>query len=106
MSDIADIAGNDPRRLKALRDSLHRLADSPQPELRELAHGILKGDMPLRTAGLTSTYGGAVGEAFGSFWAYYSQLDPEERQELEATAYGDDLDAADRSGAPDVRSGD
>ncbi|MFI7426098.1 hypothetical protein ACIBPB_03855 [Micromonospora sp. NPDC049836] len=104
MSDIADIAGNDPRRAQALRDSLHRLADSPQPELRELARGILKGDISLRAAALTSTYGGAVGEAFGSFWAYYSQLDPEERQELEATAYGDDRDAEARPGAHDVRS--
>ena len=89
MSEIADIAGGDPRRVKALRDSLDRLADSPQPELREMARAVLDGHMTLRNAAPTSTYGPAISDAFGTFWTYYSQLDPEERRQLEATAYAD-----------------
>ncbi|GAB3331289.1 hypothetical protein RMN56_19515 [Micromonospora halotolerans] len=98
MSDIADIANDDPRRIKALRGSLDRLANSQQPELREMARAVLNGDITLRTAGLTSAYGPALSDAFGSFWTYYRQLDPEERQQLEATAYVDDQDVEHRAG--------
>ncbi|WP_422744952.1 hypothetical protein ACN27B_11975 [Micromonospora sp. WMMD754] len=98
MSDITDIASNDPRRMKALRDSLDRLADSPQPELREMARAVLNGNITLRTAALTSAYGPALSDAFGTFWTYYSQLAPEERQQLEATAYIDNPDVAHRPG--------
>ncbi|MEU4782813.1 hypothetical protein [Micromonospora sp. NPDC023633] len=89
MSDLADIAGNDPRRLRALHDSLNQLANSPQRELRELAHAVLNGEVTLRTAALSSAYAPAMDEAFDSFWTYYNQLTPDERNELEASAYND-----------------
>ncbi|MFV2104640.1 hypothetical protein [Micromonospora sp. LOL_024] len=89
MSDLADIAGDDPRRLHALRDSLHQLADSPHRELRELARAVLDGEITLRAAVLSSAYAPALGEAFDRFWSHYQQLTPEERQELAATAYDD-----------------
>ena len=89
MSDLSDIAGGDPRRLRGLHDSLDRLADSPQPELREMARAVLDGEIPLRTAALSSAYAPALGDAFDGFWTYYNQLSPHERSELEANAYSD-----------------
>ncbi|MCM0674456.1 hypothetical protein NCC78_07110 [Micromonospora phytophila] len=89
MSDLADIAGDDPRRLRALRESLDRLADSPQSELREMARAVLNGEITLRTATLGSAYGPALGDAFDGFWTHYSQLTPDERRELEASAHTD-----------------
>jgi hypothetical protein len=89
MSDLTDIAGDDPRRLRALRDSLSQLAESPQPELRELAQAVLNGEVTLRSAALSSAYAHPLDDAFGSFWTYYNQLTPDERSELEANAYND-----------------
>ncbi|SCG69563.1 hypothetical protein [Micromonospora zamorensis] len=87
MSDLSDIADGDPRRLRSLRDSLDRLANSPQPELREMARAVLDGEVPLRMAALSGAYAPALGDAFDSFWTYYSQLSPDERSEFEASAY-------------------
>ena len=89
MSDLADVAADDPRRLRALRDSLDRLADGPRPELREMARAVLDGEITLRSAALGSTYGPALGDAFDDFWTHYRQLGPDERQALEASAYAD-----------------
>ncbi|MER7455648.1 hypothetical protein [Micromonospora sp. NPDC126480] len=89
MSDLADIAGNDPRRLRALGDCLNQLADSPQRELRELAHAVLNGEITLRTAALSSVYATALSDAFDRFWTHYSELTLDERSELEASAYSD-----------------
>lgn len=89
MIDLDEIAGNDPHRLKALRDSLNQLADSPQQELRELTRAVLTGEVALRTAALSSAYAPALSNAFDAFWTHYSNLSPDERRELEASAYGD-----------------
>ncbi|MEK8109273.1 hypothetical protein NKG94_40415 [Micromonospora sp. M12] len=87
MSDLSDIAGGDPSRLRGLHDSLNRLADSPQPELREMARAVLDGDITLRTAVLSGAYAPALTDAFNGFWTHYSQLSSEERSELEASDY-------------------
>ncbi|SCE99171.1 hypothetical protein [Micromonospora chokoriensis] len=87
MSDLSDITNGDPRRLRGLRDNLDRLANSPQPELREMARAVLDGELTLRTAALSSAYAPALGDAFNEFWTYYSQLSPHGRSELEASAY-------------------
>ncbi|RAO23113.1 hypothetical protein [Micromonospora noduli] len=89
MSDLSDIASDDPRRLRSLHDSLDRLANSPQPELREMARAVLDGEITLRTAALSGAYAPALGAAFDGFWTYYRQLTPEERSSLEAGGYDD-----------------
>ncbi|RAO40488.1 hypothetical protein GAR06_06234 [Micromonospora saelicesensis] len=89
MSDLSDIADGDPRRLRGLHDSLNRLTDSPEPELREMARAVLHSEITLRTAALSGAYAPALGDAFNAFWTYYSQLSSEERSELEASAYTD-----------------
>lgn len=89
MSDLDDVAGGDPHRLRALRDSLSQLADSPKRELRELARAVLTGEIDLRTAALSSAYAPALSDAFDTFWTHYSKLSSGERSELEASAYND-----------------
>ncbi|MEU8083830.1 hypothetical protein AB0B57_09455 [Micromonospora sp. NPDC049101] len=55
-------------------------------ELREMARAVLDGEVPLRTAALSSAYATALSDAF---WTHYSQISPDERTELEASTYTD-----------------
>lgn len=83
--ELTDIAGGDPRRAQVLRDCLTQFADGPESELRDMARAVLNGEIQLREAARSSTYGAAMGESFETFWARYRQLSPEERADLEAS---------------------
>ncbi|MGA5304602.1 hypothetical protein ACPCHT_32155 [Nucisporomicrobium flavum] len=79
---VYDLAGDDPRMAKLLRASLTKLADGPDGPLREMAQGVLAGDVDLRQAAMSDAYGDELGAAFGQFWTRWEQLDDEERAQL------------------------
>jgi hypothetical protein len=81
---LLDPAGEDPARARMLRESLVRLADGPDVQLREMSRAVLEGELSLRSAALGDTYGEALGRAFTVFWAHYQELEPEEREEIAA----------------------
>jgi hypothetical protein len=86
MHDSAyDIAGGDPRKAKLLRASLQKLADGPDGLLKEMAEGVLRGEMDLRQAAMSDAYGPELGSAFDRFATYYVALDQAERDQLVAT---------------------
>ena len=86
MHDSAyDLAGGDPRKTKLLRGSLQKLADGPDGVLKEMAEGVLRGDLDLREAAMSDVYGPDLGAAFDRFSTYYTELDQEERDQLAAT---------------------
>ena len=86
MHDSAyDLAGGDPRKAKLLRVSLQKLADGPDGVLKEMAEGVLRGELDLREAAMSDVYGPALGAAFDQFSTYYTELDQEERDQLVAT---------------------
>ena len=87
MHDSAyDIAGEDPRKAKLLRASLQKLADGPDGLLKEMADGVLRGEIDLREAAASDVYGPEIGAAFDRFSTYYSALDQSERDALIANA--------------------
>jgi hypothetical protein len=77
-----DVAGDDPRMAKLLRASLTKLANGPDGPLKEMADGVLSGQLDLREAAMSDAYGEELGVAFGRFQTYFDALDEEERQEL------------------------
>ena len=82
---VYEMAG-DPRVAKAVRLLLTELGDGPDGPLKEMAEGILAGNLDPREAAGSAAYGDELGTAFGSFWTRYQQLGPDERAELvEAT---------------------
>jgi hypothetical protein len=83
---VYEIAGDDPRKAKLLRASLEKLADGPDDLLKEMARGVLGGDLDLREAATSQVYGDQLGVAFDKFSAYYTDLDQHERDQLVATA--------------------
>jgi hypothetical protein len=86
MHDSAyDIAGTDPRKAKLLRASLQKLADGPDGLLKEMAEGVLRGEIDLRQAAMSDTYGPELGNAFDRFATYYTALDQSQRDLLVAT---------------------
>ncbi|QGN46423.1 hypothetical protein ACN26Y_09080 [Micromonospora sp. WMMD558] len=84
MSDLDDIAAGDHHRSQALRDALTRLANGPNDVLREMATGVLNGDISLRDAVATDTYAAELTKPFEAFWARYEEMTPEEREQLAA----------------------
>jgi hypothetical protein len=94
MHDSAyEIAGDDPRMAKVLRASLQKLADGPDGLLKEMAEGVLRGEVDLRQAAMSDAYGQELGDAFDRFSTYYTDLDQAERDRLVADTEGqlDDL---------------
>jgi hypothetical protein len=86
MHDSADdLAGGDPRKAKLLRVSLQKLADGPDGALKEMAEGVLRGELDIRDAAMSDAYGPELGAAFDRFTNYYTELDQEERDQLVAT---------------------
>jgi hypothetical protein len=79
---VYEIAGDDPRMAKLLRASLAKLAAGPEGPLREMAEGVLNGEVDLRQAAMSDAYGDELGAAFGRFWSRYEQLDQRERDDL------------------------
>lgn len=83
---VYDIAGDDPRIAKFLRSSLTALARGDDPILREMAEGVLAGQVDLREAAASEAYGEALGRSFERFQDHYDQLDDDEREQLVARA--------------------
>jgi hypothetical protein len=85
--ELLDIAGGDTYRARAIHKLLTTIADGPDPALREMASGVLKGDLDLREAADSQIYGDAIAHSFGTFWQRYQDLDPEEQQALLAEGH-------------------
>ncbi len=83
---VYDIAGGDPRIAKLLRLSLAKLAAGPDGSLKEMADGVLDGNVDLRHAAMSGTYGSEIGTAFNRFWTDYQHLEPADRDQLAADA--------------------
>ena len=81
---LSEVAGHDPRRIHNLYSCLKTLAQGPAERLREMAHAVLKGELSLRDAALSDTYGTCLGQAFEGFWVWYQDLGPEEREVMTA----------------------
>jgi hypothetical protein len=82
---VYEIAGDDPRMAKLLRTSMQQLADGPDGLLKEMAEGVLRGDLDLREAAMSTVYGPELGKAFDQFTSYYTELDEQDRVHLVAT---------------------
>lgn len=80
--DITDIVGGDAQRARMLRDNLIRLASCPNPMLREMATGVLNGDVRLRDAAASDVYSDAITGTIHTFWNTYQNMTPEERAGL------------------------
>lgn len=76
------MANGDAYRAGAILKMLNKLADGPDPTLREMASGILQGDLKLRDAAANSAYSDAIADRFAGFWQRYQELTPEEHQAL------------------------
>jgi hypothetical protein len=77
---------DEPRKAKLLRASLQKLAGGPDGLLKEMADGVLRGELDLREAAMSNVYGPELGAAFDKFSTYYIDLDQQERDQLVATA--------------------
>ncbi|GAB3818019.1 hypothetical protein [Micromonospora zhanjiangensis] len=80
--EIADIAGGDEKRIRALRGALGQLARSPNPLLREMAAAVQNGELSLRQAVASESYGSELAAPFRTFWTSYQQMTPEQREDL------------------------
>jgi hypothetical protein len=85
--DISEIVGGDAHRAKVLREQLSLLAKGSNPMLREMATGVLNGDLGLRDAAASDVYGDAIGSTFNTFWTKYQDMTPEERTDLIGQGY-------------------
>ncbi|NNJ61705.1 MAG: hypothetical protein HKP61_12325 [Dactylosporangium sp.] len=58
-----------------------------------MAEAVPRGQLDLRTAASTPTYGDELGAAFGSFWSDYQAMTPEAqaRAAVQAREYLDNL---------------
>jgi hypothetical protein len=83
--DGPDLTTGDDARCTVLRDNLARLAAGPEGLLREMAHAVLAGDIPLRDATASDTYGTELTKPFQQFWTTYQNMTPEERDQLIAS---------------------
>ena len=81
-----DVAGSDPRKSELLRKSLEKLAGGLDGVLKEMAEGVLRGELNLREAAMSDVYGAELGVVFDQFAAYYAKLDQQERDHLVVTA--------------------
>ncbi|MDW3845410.1 hypothetical protein NMK34_02165 [Micromonospora sp. BRA006-A] len=82
MDDLDDITGGDEKRTQALRELLDQLASSNNPLLREMATAVQDGQLTLREAATSGTYGDELAGPFVTFWNAYQQMTPEERDDL------------------------
>jgi hypothetical protein len=82
---VYEIAGDDPRMAKLLRAGLTKLAAGPDGPLKEMADGVLAGQVDLRQAAMSDAYGTELGAALDTFSSHYDQLDQDERDQLIAT---------------------
>ncbi|WP_435149461.1 hypothetical protein [Micromonospora aurantiaca (nom. illeg.)] len=82
MDDLDDITGGDEKRRRTLRQLLDQLARSNNPLLREMATAVQDGQLTLREAATSSTYGNELTAPFATFWNAYQEMTPEERDNL------------------------
>ncbi|MET7970882.1 hypothetical protein [Micromonospora sp. NPDC005305] len=79
-----DITGADEQRGQALRQLVEQLARSNNPLLREMATAVQDGQLTLRQAATSNTYGTELTASFQTFWTAYQEMTPEERDDLAA----------------------
>ncbi|MEU7770995.1 hypothetical protein AB0C44_06680 [Micromonospora taraxaci] len=79
LDDISDVEEN---RTRALRRILDQLAHSENPLLREMATAVQHGQLTLRQAATSPTYGTELTAPFQTFWNAYQKMTPEERNDL------------------------
>ncbi|MFE9959256.1 hypothetical protein [Micromonospora sp. NPDC005299] len=84
MDDPDDITGGDEKRGQALRQVLGQLARSNNPLLREMATAVQEGQLTLRQAASSNTYGAELTAPFHTFWNAYQEMTSEERDGLAA----------------------
>jgi hypothetical protein len=82
MDDIDDVAGGDEHRARTLRTALDHLRHSPNAVLREMATALQNGELGLREAAASSTYGNELAQPFRAFWQTYQKMTPDERDRL------------------------
>lgn len=82
MDDPDDITGGDQKRNQALRRVLDQLARSNNPLLREMAIAVQDGQLTLRQAAISTTYGAELAAPFQTFWTAYQEMTPDEREDL------------------------
>ncbi|WP_262285443.1 hypothetical protein [Micromonospora sp. MA102] len=82
MDDLDDITGGDEKRGQALRQVLDQLARSNNPLLREMATAVQDGQLNLRQAAASNTYGVELTAPFHTFWTAYQEMTPKERDDL------------------------
>lgn len=82
MDDLDDITGGDEKQARALHQLLDQLARCDNPLLREMATAVQDGQLTLREAANSGTYGDALAGPFVSFWTAYQEMTPEERDNL------------------------
>jgi hypothetical protein len=85
--EIIDMTGGDTYRARAIHHLLTKLADGPNPVLREMASGVLKGELNLRDAAASEVYSDAITDRFDTFWQRYQDLTPYEHQALLADGH-------------------
>ncbi|MGK5441805.1 hypothetical protein ACSNN7_08280 [Micromonospora sp. URMC 105] len=82
VNDLDDITDGDEQRTRALRRILDHLARSNNPLLREMATAVKDGQLTLRQAATSDTYGSELAAPFQTFWTAYQEMTPEERDNL------------------------
>ncbi|MBF5032426.1 hypothetical protein IRY44_21970 [Micromonospora sp. ANENR4] len=85
-NDLDYITGHDPKRSETLRQLLDQLARSKNPLLREMATAVRDGELTLRQAATSDTYGAELAAPFQTFWNAYEKMTPEERHALTASS--------------------
>ncbi|MEH1167345.1 hypothetical protein V6V47_18365 [Micromonospora sp. CPCC 205539] len=82
MDEFDDLAGGDEQRANLLRAALADLRTSANPVVREMATAVQNGDLTLRAAIASGTYGDELATAFDDFWTTYQEMTPEGRDSL------------------------
>jgi hypothetical protein len=78
---------SNPRVAAAIKDHLVRLSrGAGGPELAEMARDLLDGRTSLREVARSQAYAGQFTEATGRFQRWFSELTPEEREDLSRKA--------------------
>ncbi|MCA2213922.1 hypothetical protein [Jidongwangia harbinensis] len=85
--DLLDLAGGDTYRARAVHRLLTALACGPDPVLREMAAGVLRGDLSVRDAAAGQVYGDALADRFDTFWRHHQNLTADEHRALLAEGH-------------------
>lgn len=82
--DLERMSG-DPRIARAVKDSLRQLKDGAAgPELADLARDLLEGRTDLHSVASSSAYSAPLTAAVSTYETWYSELTPEQHQQLHA----------------------